>query len=269
MIRLDIRGLPEVQRMLRNLATEQMPFAVSTALNTVAFKAKDAIQAEMKTVFDRPTPWTIRQVAVAKATKKNLTAIIGTPEGIKDAQGRNAGFSRTTSSGVYERILTPHIEGGKRLARPAEVRLRKKGILPSGWVAVPAPGADLDQYGNLSSSWWLIILSWLDALQWSSQGAVQNRAEKISKRKNKLERAGLQLFSVTPGQQRTRHLKPGVYFRKYIKGKMNKINPILLFVLRASYQARLDWYGVLQKTVEKEMPAAMSKAIQRAIETAR
>lgn len=269
MISIDVRGMAEVQRALRGLASGQIPYATSTAINTVAFKAKDAIQAEMKTVFDRPTPWLVRQVAVAKSTKQTLTAIIGTPEGIKDAKGNNSGFSRSTSSGVFERILSPHIEGGTRIQRPAEVRLRKAGILPTGWVAVPAPDAPLDQYGNLSSSWWLIILSWLNALNWSSQGAAQNRAEKISKRKNKLERAGLQLFPVIPGRSRTRHLKPGVYTRKYKKGEFNIIKPILLFVRNTTYRSKLDWYGVLQKTVERELPDAVSKAIQRAIDTAR
>lgn len=263
MIEIDIRGIAEVQRMLRGLADEQIPFAVSTAINTVAFKAKNAIQSEMKAVFDRPTPWTIRQIAVAKATKKDLTAVIGTPEGIKDAKGNNAGFSRYTSSGIFERILTPHIEGGARLPRPAEVRLRKAGILPDGWVAVPGKTMKLDQYGNLSSAWWLIILSWLNALQWSSQGANQNRAQKTSKRKNKLEKKRISLFAVIPNRGAS-HLLPGVYMRQ---GR--KISMALLFVSTTGYRARLDWYGVLLKTVERELPEAMSTAIQRAIDTER
>lgn len=268
MITVDVRGLSEIQAALRNLASEQMPFAMMTAINTTAFKVKDALQQEMRSVFDRPTPWLVRQVAVAKATKQSLTAIVGTPEGIKDARGNNAGFSRTSSSGVFERILSPHIVGGSRNQKAAEYRLQKAGILPPGWLAVPAPDAPLDSYGNLPGSWWMLLLSWLNAAQWSSQGATQNRAEKVSKRKNKLERAGLEMFAAIPGRPRTRHLQPGVYLRQR-KGGFSALKPLLLFVPRVGYQARLDWAGVAQRTVEAAMPAAMSAAVQRAIETAR
>ena len=268
MIAVDVRGLPEVQRALRNLASDQIPYAMMTALNTTAFKVRGALQQEMQTVLDRPTPWLLRQVAVAKATKQNLTAIVGTPEGIKDQYGRNAGFSRVTSSGVYERIISPHVDGGPRRLRSSEHRLQKAGILPQGWYAVAAPDAPLDSYGNLPGQWWMMLLSWLNAAQWSSQGASQNRAEKVSKRKNKLERQGVELFAATPGNARTRHLKPGVYARQR-NGGFNTIKPLLLFVSRVTYQSRLDWAGIQQRTVEKEMPDAMAKAVQHAIDTAR
>lgn len=267
MISVDVRGMDAVQAALRNLASDQIPYAMMTAINTTAFKVKNALQAEMQSVFDRPTPWLIKQVAVAKATKQSLTAIVGTPEGIKDVYGNNAGFSRTGSSGAFERYIAPHIEGGDRLPRNAETRLRKAGLLPQGWFAVPAPDAPLDSYGNLSGQWWMMLLSWLNAAQWSSQGASQNRAEKVSKRKNKLERQGVELFAATRTNPRTRHLKPGVYARQR-KGGFSAIKPLLLFVSRVTYQARLDWNGVAQRTVEKEMPDAMAKAVQRAIDTA-
>jgi len=55
-INIDIRGLPEVQRMLRNLAEEQMPYAISSALNSTAFAIQRFEKQRMPTVFDRPTP---------------------------------------------------------------------------------------------------------------------------------------------------------------------------------------------------------------------
>ena len=38
MIKLDIRGLPEVRSALDNLAQEQIPFAMMVAINNTAFK---------------------------------------------------------------------------------------------------------------------------------------------------------------------------------------------------------------------------------------
>jgi hypothetical protein len=268
MFSIDVRGLPELQAALRNLASEQMPFAMMTAINTTAFKVKAALQQEMRSVFDRPTPWLIRQVAVAKATKQNLTAIVGTPEGIKDQYGNNAGFSRATSSGVFERVLSPNIVGGSRRLKAAEHRLQKAGILPVGWFTVPAQDAPLDRYGNLPGSWWMMLLSWLNAAQWSSQGAIQNRAEKISKRKNKLQRAGIEMFAVVPGKTRSQHLRPGIYLHQR-KGGVNAIKALLLFVPRVNYRPRLNWAGVAQRTVNAELPIAAAAAVQRAMDTAK
>lgn len=270
MITLDIRNLDEVQRQLRNLAQEQLPYAMMTAINTTAFKVKSALQAEMRTVFDRPTPWIINQVAVAKATKDNLTAVVGTPEGVKDATGKGMGFSRTTSSGVYERIIAPHVVGGSREQRAAERRLTRVGLLPAGWRVVPSEDAPLDQYGNLSSAWWVQLLSWVNAMNWSSQGASQNRAEKTSKRKNKLERQGISVFVIPPwGKGRARSkLYPGLYLRQE-KGGYSAIASIAHFMPNATYRARLDWSGISERTAREELPDAMAKAVQRAIETAR
>ena len=232
------------------------------AINDVAFKVKRAEQDEMQRVFNSPIhPWLLRQIAVRKATKQDITAVIGTPEGLRDIRGNPSGFART-SSGVFERILTPHIEGGSREAKAGERRLRTAGILPNGWFALPGKGATLDQYGNLSGQWWIMILSWLNAAQWSSQGAMQNRAEKISNRRNRLERQGYDLFAVSPG--RASRLYPGVYLRKD-----RQVRPILVFISSVSYRRRLDWFGVFERTVRSELPGAAVKAVQRSIDTAR
>lgn len=265
MITVDIRGLESIQRQLQSLSQDQLPYAMMTAINKTAFKTKNAIQDKMKTVFDRPTPWLIRQVAVKKATKQTLTAIVGTPEGIKDVYGKNAGYS-TVSSGVFERILIPHIIGGSRQFKRAESRLHQAGILPSGWYAVPAKDAPLDAYGNMTGSWWMMILSWLNAAQWSSQGAIQNQAEKTSNRKNKLERAGVEMFAAIPGRVRTHHLQPGIYLRQRKQG-YHVIKPVLIFVKKVQYKKRLDWYGISTQTIMQELPRDMIEAVKYAIET--
>lgn len=262
MIEIDVRGMRDVQRLFSGLAQEQIPYAQMIAINEVAFKVKRAEQDEMQRVFSSPIhPWILRQIAVRKASKQTLTAVIGTPEGLRDIRGNPSGFART-SSGVFERILSPHIEGGSRQAKAGERRLRTAGILPNGWFALPGKGATLDQYGNLSGQWWMMILSWLNAAQWSRQGAMQNRAERVRNRRNRLERQGYDLFAVSPAH--ASRLYPGVYLRKG-----GQIKPILIFVSSVSYQRRLDWFGVFDRTVRAELPGAAANAVQRAIDTAR
>lgn len=112
------------------------------------------------------------------------------------------------------------------------------------------------------------ILSWLNAANWSSQGSTQNRAEKASKRKNKLERAGQSMFAVVPGSTRNRYLKPGVYLQTKVD-KTYTIRPVLLFVRSVSYQKRLDWYGAAQRCVDANFAPIATAAIERAIATAR
>ncbi len=72
MIAVDIAGLPEIQRMLGRLASDQMPYAISSALNTVAFKVQSTERQRMSAVFDRPTPLIRGAFRVEKATKQSL-----------------------------------------------------------------------------------------------------------------------------------------------------------------------------------------------------
>lgn len=262
MISVDIRGMPEIQAMLRNLAEEQMPFAISVALNKTAFKIMREEKKEIASVFNNPTPFVQKSLWVEPARKDRLTATV---EAIRQT-------NKVNGDTVWNRILAPHVEGGSRRWRAAEHRLHKAGILPMGWYAVPGMGAPLDRYGNIPGSFWMQVLSWLNAATPGSQGALQNRNEKTSKRKNKLERAGQSLFAIIPGHRtRGRHLTPGIYrlTKDSTSSIFNTIEPVMIFVNRAVYQKRLDWYGVGQRVVEKELPIEMRKAIALAIRTAR
>lgn len=91
---------------------------------------------------------------------------------------------------------------------------------------------------------------------------MQNRAEKISQRRSRLERQGYDLFAVSPNQGSRLH--PGVYLRKG-----GSVKPILIFVSGVSYQKILDWFGVFERTVRDELPASAERAVQRAMDTAR
>lgn len=129
MITLDIRGLPEIQRMLTNLATEQMPFAISSALNSTAFAVQKLEKARMPTVFDRPTPLIKGAFRVEKATKQELTA-------------------KVYVDPKRAIILKTHEEGGRRGDQKMERYLRSKGWLTSGWRAVPTDKMPRNSYGN-------------------------------------------------------------------------------------------------------------------------
>ncbi|MCP5197672.1 MAG: hypothetical protein H6974_12950 [Gammaproteobacteria bacterium] len=129
MITLDMRGLPEMQHMLQNLAQEQLPFAISAALNSTAFAVQKASRRRLETAFDRPTPLIKGATRVEKATKQNLTARV---------------FIDPKRAGV----LKTHEQGGPRGDQRLEKFLRGQGWLPAGWRAVPTDYLPLNRYGN-------------------------------------------------------------------------------------------------------------------------
>lgn len=129
MLTVDVRGMGEVQRMLCNLATEQMPYAISTALNSTAFAVQKTERQRLPSVFDRPTPLIKGALRVEKSTKQNLTAVVY-------ADPKRAA------------ILKTHEVGGPRSDQKLERYLRGKGWLASGWRAVPTDKMKLNSYGN-------------------------------------------------------------------------------------------------------------------------
>jgi hypothetical protein len=129
MIGIDIRGMPELQRMLRNLAKDQMPYAISSALNSTAFAVQKESRKRLESVFDRPTPLIKGATRVDKATKQNLAA-------------------KVFIDPKRESVLKVHEEGGKRGDQTLERYLRSKGWLAAGWKAVPTDKMPLNSYGN-------------------------------------------------------------------------------------------------------------------------
>jgi hypothetical protein len=129
MISVDIRGMAEVQAMLRNLASEQLPYAMMLTLNNTAFGVQKFQKERMPSVFDRPTPLVKGAFRVQKATKEALTSIV-----YVDPR--------------REPVLRVHEEGGPRGDQRLERYLRTKGWLDAGWRAIPTDKMKLNTYGN-------------------------------------------------------------------------------------------------------------------------
>ena len=121
-IEVETKGFKELEKFLGNL-TKQVPFAAATALNKTARSIKKALAVEMEKTFDRPTPFIKNAVYTDPASKKDLKAAIGIKD---DAQ----------------RILAPHVHGGKRSMK------RSEKLLNHYWT--PGRGARLNKYGNIS-----------------------------------------------------------------------------------------------------------------------
>ena len=110
-------------RQLDDVMRRQLPFAVARALTETAKKAADAERDEMRRSLDRPTPFTLRAIAVRPATKANQTAVVY-------IQPLQAAY------------LAPVIRGGQQalgdkraILSPKNVRLDAYGNIPRGLLA--------------------------------------------------------------------------------------------------------------------------------------
>lgn len=232
----------EAARYLDSVQRKQLPFATSVALNNTAKLAQEDIKIEMGRVLDRPRPYTLGGTFVRPSTKHVLEAIVG----LKDqaASGRAAG-----------KYLQAQVSGGARRTTGYELALTKLGALPPGWRALPAEGAKLDRYGNLNQGQLTEII-----------GALKSGARVFKGKGKRLAATGY--FISRAGDPRTAHLEPGIYYRIERSGQ-SAIIPVLIFAGRAQYQKKLDIHRTVRRTVDKRFNAEFSKALQRAMATAR
>ena len=129
MVEIDIRGMAEVQRLFRGLASDQINYALTVTLNGTAFATQKIGRTQLETRFDRPTPLIKGATRVDKATKETLTA-------------------RVFIDPKRAAIIKTHEEGGQRGDQRLEKFLRSKGWLPGGWRAVPTDNMPVNSYGN-------------------------------------------------------------------------------------------------------------------------
>lgn len=229
MISVDIRGLAEVQSLLKNLAQDQIPYATMVAINNTAFATQKASRARLETAFDKPTPLIKGATRVEKATKQTLTATVYIDP--KRAL-----------------ILQTHEEGGKRGHQALERFLVGKGWLPGSWRAVPGAGMPLDAYGNPKRAEVVKVIAELNA--GISGIATSNR----------------RCFVIRPGQRS--HLDPGIY-RIRSRSEGRAILPLFLFVSTTQYRALLNWEETVATEAHRLLPDEAAKAVQRALATAR
>ena len=229
MISIDVRGLPEIQAALRNLAAEQMPYTLSVALNSTAFAVQRASRARLEAAFNKPTPLIKGATRVEKATKETLTATVY-------IDPKRAA------------ILQTHEHGGRRGNQLLERFLVGKGWLPWGWRAIPADSMPRDTYGN------------------PRRGEVNKVITELSAGISGIAGSNRRTFVIRPGQRS--HLSPGIY-RIRSRSKGAAIMPLYLFASVAQYRAILNWDGTVEAEARRLLPEEAAKAVKRAMATAR
>lgn len=276
-IDMQITGLNELRASLKDFSERRLNAAVATALTRTAVQVRDKVKSGMSASFDRPTPYTMRQLKYVAATATKPVAAVGFGVvAIEDIHGNVIRYqdlgSGETPAGKY---LNAQIHGGKRRDKRFEKALRAVGVLPTGWVAVPGERAKVDSYGNQSIGEIRQILSWFDAAELVA-GSRQNMRQKGRDKKIKgtKKTAGFEYFVSLPGGMRTfirsngntgsHKMQPGIY-RRTALAMGSRVEPVVIFVKDASYRKRFDFYQIAQQEGDRILPTEVQRAVSESV----
>lgn len=227
-IRSNIEDLIRDARMVNE---REIPFALARALTWTAKNVREAEQAEMRRVFDRPTRYTMNYFAIVPATKRSLVASIEPKAYLK-----------------RHRFLEVQVTGGRRPAKRLETRLREVGAIGTGDFVVPGKDARLDRYGNMSTGQVSQIMSEIRASTDPNQNVTARSKKRSRRRRGRIFvlRRGAQAFAIA--ERRGRTLK------------------ILLAVTRAPhYRMRFDFFGVAKRTADNRIAPNFDRSFDMVI----
>lgn len=227
----------DTSRLRQDLRREQdrIVRTARRAVYELAHRGKEGVQAEMRRVFDRPTPWVLGGVQVA-------------PEGDgAEVAWKPGGSSKTIPA---EKILRAQIEGGARRLKRFEKLLR----LPANRIAVPGKWAELDAHGNLKAAQLVKIIS--DLRLFGEVGFTANRASRASRGVRRRE----QYFMIPVGSNHEQ-LWPGVYRNAREVGGAPLL--VIAFVRAASYRPRFAPAEVVRRVVARDAAEVWNLALSR------
>lgn len=230
-------GGDAVRAAIRGYGERIVSYALPMALSRTAVDARNAVRAEMPSIFDRPTPYTLNSLQAIPATRQNPTAAV---------EFRMFSVKGTPAT----EYLLPQVDGGPRRLKRHERALRAAGYLPNGWFVVPGEEAEMDAYGNMRRGQMVKILSHLRAF--TAAGSNLNRSRTT---KNRGVRRKEGYFPAKPGNREG--LPPGIYQRDGADAR-----PVLIFVARPpAYQPRFPFHALVQATVRRRFGAHFGAAL--------
>lgn len=256
-IRVDVRA---ATRHLTDIEKRQVPFATALALTRTAQQAKLSIEQQMRTAFDRPTPFVLKSFRLIPATKSRLVAEVS----LKD---RDFGQSTTAAADA----IGHHFVGGGRVPKRFELVLRSRGFLAAGEYVVAGAAARLDQYGNVSRGQIQQVLS-----QLRIRTAGFDNAPTASRRSRRNVRRAGRIFwsygqgSPGPGAFSVAH---GERIQNLPKGAWvdlsGRLAPIFLAVAAPRYKRLFDLEKTARDAIIKHFSREFHTALARSLATAR
>lgn len=264
MIRIESNS-KEIAKRLNDIATKQLDYAAMRTVNDLAFGIRTDLQRQFRESFDRPTPFTMRSIIVNKASREEPSAFVGLNTDYRQDQ-----------------VLGHHFTGGNRAWKRMEKRLRWKGILKPGMMAVPGDAAALNAYGNIKPGLVTRILSYFDTLGMGYDMGSKGRLKLARRGRTRGGYATVRgteyfvSFGKGDGGRRSRqyqhdqwqqHLPAGIWSRTGIHGF--KVSPVLMFVQQGGYRKRFDIKQTAEQIIKRDASKLFAKHLSTAIKSAR
>lgn len=251
MLQINIQGLDQLRQQLDGFSDRRFAAAVATALTRTAVAVRGEMRGVVQSTFDRPTPYTMRQLRYVAASADRLAAAVGFDiSAITDIRGEVQRFESGADTPA-SKYLMPNITGGDRRLKRVEVLLKAAGHLPDGYLSVPGQGARLDAFGNIERGQLVQILSQLRIT--AEAGYTRNMSRDARKQLGAQRKAGGRFFVMPVGGR----VQAGVYQRELLG---RNITPVLVFVRKASYRPRFDFYGIARRLAEPRLRAELQRS---------
>lgn len=263
----NIVGVDRVRKQLEALSDLQIREAGAKALNDAAFQLRRDMQAHIRSTFDRVTPWIERSPKVIMATADKLeVSILPTYRSDAGTTGGKVGVDP-------QQVLQAQEYGGRRADKRSEVRLRRAGILPTGYqTAIPStpfPGSD-DGRGNIRGPFLTQLLSYLQTFGDAGYRANMGKAalKRMHERGGKANsfvgpvrgrryivaygglRGGARQTQKGEFDQRMANLPAGIWAVQGTGGV--DVRPVLMFVRQGNYRPLLRLQGLRNEAERAE-----------------
>lgn len=246
-ISINVSGFDQVRRAMEELP-KKAQYAAVKAMNTSMEWAQTSVRKQMRQDFDRPTQWVLNSLRIKYAKPSTMVAELA----FKDINSVSS--SRT--------MVFPHVEGGSRHYKAMESRLMGIGLLPPGYNAVPGGAAKLDANGNMSRGQISQLLNVLGTYTESGFNKANLATVKRLAKGNVKKNVYGFVYWVNPvGSGRVKHLQPGVY-QRVTTAFGSSLKPILIFVKKANYKKRLDFYGITNREINTRFESEFSRAFE-------
>ncbi len=250
---VEIKGLDELKKGLNEFQQNLYPTAMRNALNDVAFLAKGAVIEQAKIDLDRPTTFTLNAFYVDKASRETLSARLR----FKDPE-------RLSESQHY---LYPTTYGVPRGFKKFEAALYAKGLILSGWYAVPGKDQPLDAYGNVSAGLMKEILAWFDANP-VRDGYASNMtdATRAKRKKGTKKTFGYEFICLKKAKGK---LLPGIYRRVFFPDE-TKLYSVFIFVPKSHiwYAKKFTFHDTARDVFNRNLKDIFGREMQIGIEKA-
>lgn len=233
MLTFDASSLDITARAIERMG-KQGRFVAAYALTKSMQDAREAEIGTMRSVFDRPTRYTLNALKVTPATKQNLSAQLGFKE-----------FGGTPAW----KYLGPQVRGGGRRKKRFELALQAAGLMLASEYAIPGQAARMDGSGNMSRGQITQILSAL--------GAQADRYQNTTRRPKRGNRKRNLDYFVLRGTKAAN----GIYLRV---GR--RAVPVVLFVASVSYRKRFPYYDEARRVIPRSFRTHFRAGWQRFVE---